>query len=155
MESQVVEKISKPVHVKVLPKLNGYYPDTQIQGRGVSTRVVGVTFEGRQEVVARLQMGDRIWLEMEPDNQHDLNAIKVCRSNGEQFGYLNHQLAADIVPYFRRYGYPVHGKVSLLIGSGWDGYSLGVIVSFKLPKHNSPKRHGDFTSLDVWDEWAD
>ena len=153
MESQVIEKMSKPVHVKVLPKLNGYYPDTQIQGRVVSTRVVGVTFEGRQEVVARLQLGDRIWLEMEPDNQYDPNAIKVCRSNGEQFGYLNRQLAADVVPYFRRDGYPVHGKVALLTGAEWDGYSLGVIIIFKLPKLKNANSHGHLPSFDAWDEW--
>ena len=153
MESQVVEKISKPVQVKVLPKLNGYYPDTQIQGRVVSTRVVGVTFEGRQEVVARLQMGDRVWLETEPSNRFDPSAIRVCRSCGEQFGYLNRHLAADIAPYFQGYGYPVHGKVSLLTGSGWDGYSLGVIIVFKLPKLKSHKRHRNFTSFDAWDEW--
>ena len=155
MESQVIEKMSKPAHVKVLPKLNGYYPDTHIQGRLISTRVVGVTFEGRQEVVARLQINDRVWLEMEPGNQHDPNAIKVCRSNGKQFGYLNRQLAADIVPYFRRYGYPVHGKVSLLIGSGWDGYSLGAIILFKLPKMGNSKLHGHYPSFETWDEWDD
>ena len=153
MESQVLEKISKPVHVKVLPKLNAYYPDTQIKGRVVSTRVVGVTFEGRQEVVARLQMNDRVWLEMEPGNPHDTNAIMVCRSNSEQFGYLNRQLAADVVPYFQSYGYPVHGKVSLITGAEWDGYSLGVIILFKLPKMKNSKRHGHYPSFETWDEW--
>mgnify|MGYP001107750289 CR=1 FL=1 len=153
MESQIIEKIEKPVQVKALPKLNGYYPFTQFKGRLVSTRVVGVTFEGRQEVVARLQMGDRIWLEMEPDNRYDPNAIKVCRSNGEQFGYLNRQLAADIVPYFQSYRYPVHGKVSLLTGSGWDGYSLGVIIVFKLPKPKRSNTYDNGPSFDAWDEW--
>jgi len=100
-------------------------------------------------------MGDRIWLEMEPDNPHDHNAIKVTRGNGEQFGYINRLLAADIVHYFRAYGYPVQGKVSLLTGSRWDGYSLGVVILFKLPKPKGSNNNGHNPSFDDWEDWDD
>ena len=133
METQVLEKIEKSVS-KPLPKLAPVYPQARVHGRVITTKVVGVSFEGRQEVLARLQMGDRVWLEMEPTNPFDSNAIKVCRSNGEQIGYLNRHLASSIVPYFRAYRFPVKGKVSLLTGSAWDGYTLGCVISFKLPK---------------------
>ena len=154
MESQLIEKIGSPIQETRLPKLKAYYPYTTIRGQLISTRVVGVTFEGRQEVVACLRMGDRIWLEMEPDNPYDHNAIKVTRENGEQFGYINRLLAADIVHYFRAYGYPVQGKVSLLTGSRWDGYSLGVVIVFKLPKAKGSNNNDHNPTFDSWeDDW--
>ncbi|MBN2396641.1 MAG: HIRAN domain-containing protein [Candidatus Atribacteria bacterium] len=154
MESLVIEKVGKPVQKKSLPRLKAFYPFTDIKGQLISTRAVGVSFLNRQEIVARLQMGDRIWLEMEPDNPYDHNAIKVTRENGEQFGYINRLLAADIVHYFRAYGYPVQGKVSLLTGSRWDGYSLGVVILFKLPKPKKSNNNGYNPTFDSWeDDW--
>ena len=153
MESQLIEKIGSPIQETRLPKLKAYYPYTTIRGQLISTRVVGVTFEGRQEVVACLRMGDRIWLEMEPDNPYDHNAIKVTRENGEQFGYINRLLAADIVHYLRAYGYPVKGKVSLLTGSRWDGYSLGVVILFKLPNPKGSNNNNPNPSFEVWEDW--
>ena len=61
-------------------------------------------------------MGDRLWLEMEPFNPYDLNAIKVSRSNGEQIGYLYRYLEGSLAHYFKAYGKPVKGKVSFLTG---------------------------------------
>ena len=138
METLVIEKIAKTVSIPLL-KLATAYPQTRVHGRVITIKVVGVSFERLQEVLALLQMGDRIWLEMEPSNPYDLNAIKVSRSNGEQIGYLSRSLAASIVPYFIAYRYPVRGKVSLLTGSGWGGYTLGCVVTFKLPRftHNN------------------
>ena len=153
MESLVIEKIVKPDQEKSLPKLKAYYPFTTIYGQHIQTKVVGVTFEGRQEVVARLQMGDKVWLEMEPDNPYDKNAIMVTRENGEQIGYLSRHLAADIVHYFRAYGYPVQGGVALLTGSHWDGFSLGCIISFNLPIPKRINNSTKFPSFDDWDEW--
>ena len=153
MESLIIEKIGKPEQKIGLPKLKAYYPFTTIYGRLIQTKVVGVTFEGRQEVVARMQIGDKIWLEMEPDNPYDKNAIKVCRENGEQIGYLSRHLVADIVHYFRAYGYPVHGEVGWLTGSRWDGFSLGCIVSFNLPIPKRINKNIQPPSFDVWDEW--
>lgn len=135
----------------VLPKVPSFVPTAQIHGRVVRTKVVGVSYEGRQEVVARLQVGDRVWLEREADNPFDANAIKVCRSNGEQFGYLNRYLAANLVPWFDAYGKPLHGKVHLLTGSANDGYTLGVVVTFKLPKMHEKHNTRQF-ELDDWED---
>lgn len=148
MESHVIEKISNPLSQ---PKHQSACPDTRVKGRVVSTKVVGVTFENRQEVIARLQMGDRVWLDREPDNPHDANAIAVCRSNGEQIGYLNRHLAASVIHYFQAYGYPVKGKVTAITGSDWGGYSLGVVIAFKLPKRHPSSNNLRFEDWDDWD----
>jgi len=121
--------------------------ETRVHGRVITSKVVGVSFENRQEVVARLQIGDRIWLERELDNPFDQNAIKVCCNNSDQVGYLNAKLAASIAYLFDRYGKPVHGKVYLITGSRFDNYSLGVIILFKLPRMRKPNQFTD----SVWE----
>ena len=153
MANQVIEKIEIPIREQTLPKLQSTYPHATLSGRVLTTKVVGVTFEGRQEVVARLKEGDRVWLDQEPDNPYDKNAITVCRSNGEQIGYLNRYLAASIVPFFRAYGYPVKGKVTTLTGSGWNGYSLGVVIAFMLPKPNQSNNNHISLQFEDWDDW--
>ena len=145
---EVIEKILSPVQKADFPKLQATYPQARVKGRLITTKVVGVTFVRRQEIVARLQKGDRVWLEMEPSNPYDRNAIKVCCSNGEQIGYLNRHLAASIIEYFRAFGYPVRGRVVLLTGSQWDGYTLGCVIAFKLPKPNQLTHN---TQFDDWD----
>jgi hypothetical protein len=150
------QDVIESIQLVETPKLQASYPQARTKGRLITTKVVGVTFSNRdrnrQEIIARLQMGDRVWLEMEPDNRYDPNAIKVCCSNGEQIGYINRHLAASIHPYFAAYGHPVRGRVTLLTGSNWDGYTLGCVISFKLPK-TSQIKHNTFNSL--FDDWED
>lgn len=126
--------VTQTASVFVRPSVVIEQPQARVHGRIVTTKVVGVSFEDRQEVIARLHFGDRVWLEQETDNPHDPNAILVTRNNGEQIGYLNRHLASNLSTYFEKYGRPVIGKVRLLTGSAYDGYSLGVVISFKVPK---------------------
>ncbi len=153
MSNQVIEKIDTPIKELTPPKQQSTYPGATVRGRVLTTKVVGVTFEGRQEVVARLQQGDRVWLDREPDNAYDPNAIAVCRSNGEQIGFLNRNLAGRIVSFFKAYGYPVKGKVVAITGSEWNGYSLGVIVAFKLPKQHQLNNNHNNLQFEDWDDW--
>lgn len=152
MANQVVDSHIRIVPEISLPKLETSIPQSKVHGRVISTRVVGVTFEGRQEIVAQLHEGDHIWLEREPNNRYDYNAIRVSRSNGEQIGYLNRHLAANLTPYLDAYGKPVRGKVILVTGSRWDNYSLGVIVAFKLPKLNQSRKNRSSQYYDEWEE---
>jgi hypothetical protein len=153
MANQVIEKIESPNKEETLPKVQSTYPGATVRGRILTTKVVGVTFEGRQEVVARLRRGDRVWLDREPDNPYDRNAITVCRENGEQIGYLNRHLAASLNPYFQAYGYPVKGRVTLLTGGSYNGYSLGCLVSFKLPKQHQLNNNHNSLQFEDWDDW--
>ena len=133
------------------PKVTTPIPESRIHGRLITTKVVGVSFEGRQEIVARLHMGDRLWLEPEGNNPFDGNAVKVTRNNGEQIGYLNRYLAANLAPYFEKHEGPVRGKVNFLTGSSDDGFSLGVVISFKIPKQNQSKRSTWRRQFDEWE----
>jgi hypothetical protein len=153
MSNQVIEKIESPIKEQTLPKLQSTYPGATVRGRILTTKIVGVSFEGRQDVVARLRRGDRVWLDREPNNPYDANAISVCRENGEQIGYLNRQLAASLNPHFQAYGYPVKGRVTLLTGGSYNGYSLGCMISFKLPKQHQLNNNPSKIEFDCWDDW--
>jgi single-stranded-DNA-specific exonuclease len=107
-----------------------YEPDTR---DSMITKVVGVTFEGRQAIVAKLQVGEEIQLWRESTNPYDESAIRVERLNREQIGYINRFLAADLAPIFDAQGEPVPGSVTRLTGSLSAGYSLGVWIAFTKP----------------------
>jgi len=102
--------------------------------RSIETRVVGVTFENRQAVVALLTEREQVFLIREPDNAFDSNAVKVQRWDHQQFGYLNRELAKLVAPRMDRYGRPVKATVTTLIGGNNPGSRLGVLIKFYLPE---------------------
>ena len=111
----------------------GYSPGDQIE-----TRVVGVTFEGRQAVVAQLSLKEQIWLRREPRNPHDRNAIRVERQNGRQIGYISRDIAAILAHHFDNYGKPVSAVVTALVGGEPPYSSRGVRMRFNVPEPPPP-----------------
>jgi len=105
-----------------------------ITNQTIHTRVVGVSFEKRQSVVACLQLGEKVLLIREPENRFDPNAVKVIRQDGRQFGYLDRYLAAELVVTLDRFGESVLAEVALLTGGHYIGSSLGVVIKFDLPE---------------------
>ena len=71
-----------------------------------TTNVAGVTYGNRQTALARLETYDKkainVWLEREPLNPHDGNAVRVIVSvNGSasyKLGYLPRKQAAILAP---------------------------------------------------------
>lgn len=61
------------------------------------TKVVGVTFENRQKYIQNLQIGDKIELVREPDNEYDSLAIGIFCGN-YKIGYLKKELAKYLAP---------------------------------------------------------
>lgn len=102
-------------------------------GSRICARVAGVTFDGRQSVIARLSIGENILLRREPTNPYDPNAISVECQNGWQIGYLNRHLAATLAPFLDSYHQPVPARVHCVTGSLRMGYSLGVVITFNVP----------------------
>lgn len=62
------------------------------------TKLAGVTFEGRQEHVARLKSGMPLRLQRQADNPHDANACALIDVAGEHVGFFNRGLAAELAP---------------------------------------------------------
>lgn len=102
--------------------------------RTIETRVVGVTFEGRQAVVGLLTQWEQVFLIREPDNAHDRNAISVVRWDHQKVGYLNRELAKILAPRMDSLGRPVKATVTALTGGYYPGSSLGVVVKFRMPE---------------------
>ncbi|MDO8915880.1 MAG: single-stranded-DNA-specific exonuclease RecJ, partial [Coriobacteriia bacterium] len=90
------------------------------------TKLAGVTFEGRQDVVARLTAGAPLRLQREPENPYDTCACAVFDPLGDQVGFLNRRLAAVLAPAIDE-GAVYDVSVSEVTG-GENGESLGVNV---------------------------
>ena len=102
--------------------------------REIHTRVVGVTFEGRQSVIAQLRVGERVRLCREPANLYDRHAIRVVCLNGQQIGYLSRSLAATLAERFDVHGKPVPAVVTALPGGYSPNAARGVRIRFTPPR---------------------
>jgi single-stranded-DNA-specific exonuclease len=83
------------------------------------TKLAGVSFEGRQDVIAGLHAGAPLDLRRQADNPHDSNAIAVHYGQ-LQLGFFNKRLAAHIAPLIdagARYG----ARVASLTGGRSTG----------------------------------
>lgn len=63
-----------------------------------NTKVVGVTYENRQDVLSTLEVGVELVLRHDAHNEYDPNAIAVTLRDGTQLGYLNKHLAKQLAP---------------------------------------------------------
>lgn len=98
--------------------------------RSFFTTVAGVTFEGRQQLVARCSVGESLILVRDPTNPVDKGAIKLMRLTGEQLGYIPAHVSRDgdpsgLTSRMDR-GDKYHCRISSLTGG--RGKSLGVNI---------------------------
>ncbi len=97
------------------------------------SKVVGVTKDNddgqnRQEIIQReLEDGDLLFLDREPDNPYDSNAIAVVTSDFEKkIGYISSDLASRLAPQMDR-GASIDCYVAEITGGG-PGQSYGVNI---------------------------
>ncbi len=90
------------------------------------TKLAGVTFEGRQDVLCRVAAGTPLRLERQPENPYDANAIALFDAEGDQVGFLNRRLAAALAPAIDA-GVVYDVEVTDVTGGG-EGRSFGVNV---------------------------
>ena len=82
------------------------------EAQGFVTKLMGTSFDGRQDLVRGLSAGDLLQLRREPRNSDDPNALAVLDSSGRRLGYLRRQIAAALAPHVdagRRYEVRVLG----------------------------------------------
>lgn len=92
------------------------------------TKVVGVTFENRQEIAAGLSDGEEVFLEREVNNPYDPNAVKIVNCAGAQVGYLNTKLAKHFAPLLDR-GDQYLVSVSQVTGGVDKNYGVNIVIS--------------------------
>jgi single-stranded-DNA-specific exonuclease len=91
------------------------------------TKVVGVTFEGRQAVLPHVRPGERLHLVRDPRNPRDPHAIKVVRESGDQLGFLRASLAARLAPSIDA-GARYLATATALTGGGDRAWGLNVYL---------------------------
>jgi single-stranded-DNA-specific exonuclease len=107
---------------RVFAKSDEYLHDTYAtiaDAARFHTKLAGVSFEGRQDVIAGLHAGAPLELRRQADNPHDANAIAVHYGQ-LQLGFFNKRLAAHIAPLMdagARYG----ARVASLSGGASTG----------------------------------
>lgn len=104
----------------------------------VSFKVAGVTFEGRQERIALLDVGDPVRLIPEPENPYDSNALAVHVAYAGvvlHVGYMPREEAAQVAPILD--GESVQGLVARLVGTFPH---KGVIVTLELTDEMETER---------------
>ena len=94
------------------------------------TKIAGVTHKNsdgtdRQKLIRDCQVFETLVLDHEEDNAHDPNAVRVCRENGRQLGYLNADLADEIVWKCKK-GYRYVVIIKDITGGKKKGQSFGV-----------------------------
>jgi single-stranded-DNA-specific exonuclease len=97
------------------------------------TKVVGVSFEGRQEVVAGLAPGEELALRREPDNPADPHAVQVVRRDGAVVGYLSSAVAGRLAPYLDR-GVRYRATVTAVTGGGDRHLGVNLRVEQETPQ---------------------
>ena len=84
-------------------------------------KIAGVTMSNedgssRIDILAKCKAGEELQLIREPDNPYDKNAVKVCRMNGEQLGFIPKEIAeSNIAPRLDK-GWKVTAKIANITG---------------------------------------
>jgi len=91
------------------------------------TKVVGVTFDGRQQIVGTLRPGDRLRLIREPANPHDPHAVQVVTLDGRALGYLRARLAGRLSPSIDA-GARYRATVAAVTGGGDRSSGINILL---------------------------
>jgi len=113
------------------------------QDRILYSKVAGVTFEGRQDVIGTMAGSELAMLKPEPENKYDPNAIAVwiafppeAMREIAQIGYLPRQLAEVVAPYLE--GENLICTVHQITGGFMVDFDLqasyGVVLRIELPE---------------------
>ena len=94
---------------------------------GFNTKLAGVSFEGRQDVVAGVQVGAALDLRRDPQNAYDPSAIGVWFGN-LQLGFVKRGIAARIAPNIDA-GERYTAEVTAVTGGGARSFGINVYVT--------------------------
>jgi single-stranded-DNA-specific exonuclease len=97
------------------------------EASGFNTKVVGVSFEGRQDVVAGMRAGAALELRRDPKNAYDPNAIGVWYG-ALQLGFLKREIAQRIAPNIDG-GERYTAEVTAVTGGGTRSVGVNVYVT--------------------------
>lgn len=83
------------------------------------TRVVGLRYGGRSEVVDELTAGDEVLLIWEQENPYDPKALRVITQKGQDLGFIRRPIAHKLVARIKG-GAALRAKVELVLSEQYD-----------------------------------
>jgi single-stranded-DNA-specific exonuclease len=104
---------------------------------GFNTKIVGVTFEGRQDLIAGLQPGAELELVRQPANAYDSNAVAV-HFGRLQLGFVRKPIAARIAPNMDA-GERYRAEIKHITGGGTRSVGVNIWVSRERPQSSSAR----------------
>ena len=116
------------------PNNTSFLSDKQTEktGRVLETRLSGVSYGNRQQIIARLKPDDHIYLQRDYHNPHDANAIGVYLASSRQhIGWLPRELAANLAADMDKGAKP-EAKIKS-ISAAKQGRFRGVIINITVP----------------------
>ncbi len=99
---------------------------------GFNTKIVGVSFEGRQDLIVGLQPGAQLELVREPANAYDENAVAVYFGR-LQLGFVRKAIAARIAPNMDA-GERYCAEIKHITGGGTRSVGVNIWVSRERPE---------------------
>ena len=103
---------------------------------GFNTKIVGVTFEGRQDLIAGLTPGAELELVRQPENAFDPNAVAV-HFGRLQLGFVRRPIAARIAPNIDA-GERYRAEVRHITGGGTRSAGVNIWVTRERPEPARP-----------------
>lgn len=96
-------------------------------------KAAGVTFNGRQRVIARLHVGDVLCFKPDPHNPYDPCAVRILTASGEEVGFIpkayNQQIFQNLMDHRGTYSV----TVSNVTGGGFDtNYGVNMRVVYNV-----------------------
>lgn len=90
--------------------------------RAFHTKLAGTS--NYKDALKGCKPGERLWLQREPNNPYDANAISVWSSSKKLVGYIKKDLAADLAPQMDR-GNWIEATIKSITGGTEDKPNIG------------------------------
>ena len=101
-------------------------------------KVAGVTFEGRQRVIAGLTEGQPLRFVPDLNNPHDSSAVKIVTADGTQVGFVARDRNSQIFDNLMNHRGEYQVSVSSITGGGFGAnYGCNIKVVYT-EKSNRP-----------------
>lgn len=117
------------------------------------SKIAGVSFEGRQDIIGGLHAGTALDLVRQPDNLHDANAIAV-RYGALHLGYVRKGIAAHLAPAIDA-GARYRARVASLTGGGEKHRGVNIVVERDAIATIAQRESGHEPLRRAWDGDAD
>lgn len=94
----VVDNSERAIFEKSFKQGVGKHSDLHFPSR--MDRAYGLNEDGldRQDLIAKCEKNQELYLYRESKNDHDSNSIRVCNESGQLLGYLEKRTAAELAP---------------------------------------------------------